>query len=163
MPLAPKENSIKVLRHLLKERELSHSLIVAIMANAMVETGYTMDYTIKQRGKRTDPAYGLFQFDARGAGIGKLYPQYLEHRGIEDSMEAQLDLIVDILTRTWKPGVSHVGSGNVNKVLEAAKEGHAPATEAFCSHILRPGKPHLDRRLKAIAMVESLMAEVVSS
>ena len=160
MALSPKENSIAVLKHLKKESELSDPLIVAIMANIAVESGYTFDYKTKQRGKRTDPAYGLFQFDPRGAGMAKLYQRYLEHRGIEDSMEAQLDLIVDILTRTWKPGVSYVGSGNVSKVLEAAKEGPAPATEAFCSHILRPGVPHLDRRLAAIPMVEALMAEV---
>ena len=160
--LSPKENSIKVLKHLLKETELSNNLIIAMMANIAVETGYTYNYKTKQNGLRTDPAFGLFQFDPRG-GLASLYHEYLEYRKCDDSAEAQLDMLVDILLKTWKKGVSHVGSGNVNKVLEAAKEGHAPATEAFCSHILRPGKPHLDRRLKAIAMVESLMAEVVSS
>lgn len=163
MALTPKENSIKVLKHLLKETELSHSLIVAIMANIAVETGYTYDYKTKQKGSRPDPAYGLFQFDARGSGLGKLYPQYLDYRQCEDSMEVQLDLIVDILTRSWNPGVTYCGGGNVDKVLEAARIGHAPATEAFCLRILRPGKPHLDRRLKAIPMVEALMAEVLSA
>lgn len=158
--VTPKENSIKVLKHLLKETELPKSLLVAMMANIAVETGYMFDYTIKQKGKRTDPAFGLFQFDPRG-GLASLYRDYLEYRKCDDSAEAQIDMLVDIMLKVWKPGVSHVGGGNVNKVLEAAKEGHAPATEAFCSHILRPGKPHLDRRIAAITMVESLLAEVV--
>lgn len=159
MAIASKENSIKVLRHLKKEAELSDSMVIAIMANIAVETGYTFDYKIKQRGKRTDPAYGLFQFDPRGSGMAKLYQLYLEYRNIEDSMEAQLDLIVDILTKTWATGVSYIGGGNVDKMLEAAKIGPAPATEAFCLRLLRPGVPHMDRRLQAVAMVESLMRE----
>jgi len=61
--LSPKENSIKVLKHLLKETELSNSLVIAMMANIAVETGYTYDYKTKQKGLRTDPAFGLFQFD----------------------------------------------------------------------------------------------------
>lgn len=160
--LEPKENSVRVLKHLLKEVELPNSLVVAMMANIAVETGYTFDYKIKQKGGRSDPAFGLFQFDPRG-GLASLYDEYLEYRKCEDSAEAQLDMLVDIMLKVWKPGVSYVGGGNVNKVLEAAQEGHAPATEAFCSHILRPGKPHLDRRIAAIGLVESLMAEVVGS
>lgn len=158
MPVTPKENSIAVLKHLQREAELSDSLIVAMMANIAVETGYTFDYTIKQKGRK-NPAYGLFQFDPLG-GLAPLYKEYLEHRKCDDSAEAQIDMLVDILLRVWNKGVNHVGSGNVSKVLEAAKEGPAPATEAFCSHILRPGVPHLDRRLAAIPMVEALMAEV---
>lgn len=159
---SPKENSIRVLKHLLKEPELSNALIVAMMANMAVETGYTFDYKIKQKGQRSDPAFGLFQFDPRG-GLAALYRDYLDYRKCDDSAEAQIDMLVDILLRVWKPGVSYVGSGNVSKVLDAAQAGPAPATEAFCSHILRPGKPHLDKRLAAISMVESLMAEVISS
>jgi hypothetical protein len=159
--LTPKENSIRVLKHLLKETELDNNLIVALLANIAVETGYTFDFKTKQRGKRTDPAFGLFQFDPRGAGLASLFYHYLEYRKCSDSMEAQIDFIVDILLKAWKQGVSHVGGGNVDKVLEAAKLGPAQATEAFCSHILRPGKPHMDRRLAAVKMVQELMAEVV--
>lgn len=161
--LTPKENSVRVLKHLLKETELDTNLIVALMANIAVETGYSYDFKTKQRGKRTDPAFGLFQFDPRGAGLASLFYEYLEYRKCTDSMEAQIDFIVDILLKAWKQGVSHVGSGNVDKVLEAARLGPAQATEAFCSHILRPGKPHMDRRLAAVKMVQDLMAEVVTA
>lgn len=160
--LTPKENSVLVLKHLLKETELSRALLIALMANIAVETGYTFDYKVKQKGGRSDPAFGLFQFDPRG-GLASLYRDYLDYRKCDDSAEAQLDMLVDILLKVWKPGVSHVGGSNVNKVLEAARVGHAPATEAFCSHILRPGKPHLDKRLAAIGLVENLIAEVVES
>lgn len=162
MPLAPKENSVTVLKHLLKETELPRNLLIAMMANIAVETGYTFDYKIKQRGKRSDPAFGLFQFDPRG-GLASLYSDYLDYRKCDDSAEAQLDMLVDILLKVWKPGVSHVGGTNVNRVLDAANDGPAQATEALCLHILRPGVPHLDRRIAAIGMIESLMAEVVSS
>ena len=161
-PVTPKENSVHVLKHLLKETELSRALMIAMMANIAVETGYTFDYKVKQKGGRSDPAFGLFQFDPRG-GLASLYRDYLDYRKCDDSAEAQLDMLVDILLKVWMPGVSHVGGSNVNKVLEAAHAGHAPATEAFCSHILRPGKPHLDKRIAAIGMIENLIAEVVET
>ena len=135
-------------QHLRKEPELADNLIVAMLANSAVETGGTFDYKQKQRG-RLCPAVGLFQFDPRGAGLWKLYVEYLDHRSVEDSAEAQLDMVVDIFLRVWKTGVTYVGSGNVTKVLQAATLGPLEATRALSDHFLRPGRPHLDRRIKA--------------
>lgn len=158
--ITPKENSKAIYRHLRKEAELPENIIVAMMANIGVETGYTYDYKTKQKGSRKDPAYGLFQFDPRGKGLYSLYMDYLAHRGAEDSMECQLDMMTDILTRSWKTGVQFVGSGNVAKVMLAAEMSAEDATSSFCSLLLRPGKPHMDRRLACIPMVKSVIEEV---
>lgn len=135
-------------QHLRKEPELSDNLIVAMLANSAVETGGTFNYRERQKG-RLCPAYGLFQFDPRGKGLHSLYLDYLDHVNGEDSAEHQLDMLVDILFKSWKVGVTYVGSGNVTKVLQAATIGPLEATRALSDHLLRPGKPHLDRRIKA--------------
>jgi hypothetical protein len=119
-----------------------------MLANSAVETGGTFDYKQKQRG-RLCPAVGLFQFDPRGKGLHKLYLDYLDHVRSVDSAEQQLNMLVDILFRTWKAGVAYVGSGNVTKVLQAADKSPLEATRAFSERLLRPGRPHMERRLAA--------------
>jgi len=69
-------------------------------------------------------------------------------------------MLVDIFLMYWPKGVNHVGRGNVRKVLRAAQESAEKATEAFCDHILRPGKPHLERRLSAVKDVKALIEEI---
>lgn len=157
--ITPKENSKAIYRHLRKEAELNENMVIALMANIGVETGYSYDYKTKQKGRK-DPAYGLFQFDPRGKGLYSLYMDYLAHRGTKDSMESQLDMMTDILTKSWKTGVQFVGSGNVAKVMLAAEMSAEDATSSFCSLLLRPGKPHMDRRLAAIEMVKDAISEV---
>lgn len=152
-------NAKAIYRHLRKEIELSENLIVAMMANIGVETGYTYDFTTKQKGRK-DPAYGLFQFDPRGKGLYSLYHEYLDYTRADDSMESQLNMMVDILLRVWPAGVQFVGSGNVTKVIRAANMSADEATRAFCSHILRPGKSHMERRLEEIEKVKKVIEEV---
>ena len=84
---------------------------------------------------------------------------YLDHTSAYDSAESQLNMMVDIVLRVWKQGVSHVGSGNVRKVLCAAEKSADEATTAFCSHILKPGKPHIERRLAAASEALELIAQ----
>lgn len=153
-------NAKAIYRHLRKEVELPENLIIAMMANIGVETGYTYDFTTKQKGQRKDPAYGLFQFDPRGKGLYSLYHEYLDYTRADDSMESQLNMMVDILLRVWPAGVQFVGSGNVTKVMRAANMSADEATRAFCSHILRPGKPHMERRIASIPIVEAVIEEV---
>lgn len=150
------KNALAMYKHLAKEPELPESLIVAMMANAAVESAGTFDYTIKQH-KRVAPAFGVFQYDPRGSGMGKLYKQYLEHVNKEDSLETQLDMMIDILLRVWKPGVEYIGSGNVLKVFRASEMSDDEATRAFSDFILRPGKPHMERRLAAVPEVVALI------
>ena len=131
--------------------------IKAMMANIGVETGYSYDYTTEQKGERTDPARGLFQFDPRGKGLTKPYAAYLEEKGLDDSMESQLDFMVDSITGTYKAGRDYIGAGNAKQVREAFNGGDVvKAVEIFSSKVLRPGKPHLDRRVAEAKKLESL-------
>jgi hypothetical protein len=132
----------------------------AIVANVAVESGYTFDHTVKQKGERTDPAYGLFQFDPRGKGLDKPYQKYLEDTEKSDSMEAQLDFFVDSVYGDYKAGRVHMGAGNVKKFKEAAESGDVTeATKAFSQKLLRPGKPHLDRRVNAAKNIKQYIGE----
>lgn len=138
-----------------REALLNNNLKIAMLANIAVETGYTFDFTIRQRG-RANPAYGLFQFDPLG-GLYGLYQEYLEYLNIFDSAESQLNMMVDILLGTWPKGIAHVGFGNVRKVRKASQEGAVEATRAFSDYILRPGKPHMERRIAAIAIAKEAL------
>jgi len=153
MEIKNKKNALSVYEHLSKEVDLPEYLVVAMLANIAVETGGTFDYTTKQVGRK-NPAYGLFQFDPLG-GLYGLYQDYLDYIRADDSAETQLDMLVDILLMYWLKGVSHVGRGNVLKVLSAPSA--EKATQAFCDHILRPGKPHMERRLAACKEVQELL------
>lgn len=155
MEIKNKENAVAVWKHLDKEALLPDNLKVAMMANIAVETAGTFDYTTEQVGRK-NPAYGLFQFDPLG-GLYGLYQDYLDYIRADDSAERQLDMLVDILMMYWPKGVSHVGRGNVLKVVRAGEIGAEEATQAFCDHILRPGKPHIERRLAAIKDVYDLI------
>lgn len=131
--------------------------IKAMMANIGVETGYTYDYQTEQKGERTDPARGLFQFDPRGKGLTKPYAEYLESKGIQDSMESQLDFMVESLTGSYEAGRDYIGAGNVKKVEEAFNgDDVVAAVKLFSSKVLRPGKPHLDRRVEEAKKLEEL-------
>jgi len=144
-----KENATKV-RDYLKSKGLSKKEITALMANIAVESGYTFDFTKKQEGKRSDPAQGLFQFDPRDKGLLKIYKQYLTDKEKTDSMESQLDFMVDSLKGNYTKGTEHIGYGNVKKYNKLIKTGNAEdITQFFSNRILNPGKPHMDRRLQA--------------
>lgn len=134
--------------------------IQAMLANIGVETGYTYDYTTEQKGERSDPARGLFQFDPRGKGLTKPYGDYLRQEEREDSMEAQLDFMVDSITGRYKAGQEYIGAGNAARIAEAFKGGDVvEATKLFSEKILRPGKPHLDRRIAEAKKLESLFGK----
>lgn len=134
--------------------------IQAMMANIGVETGYTYDYTTEQKGERSDPARGLFQFDPRGKGLTKPYVAYLEERGVGDSMEAQLDFMVESITGRYAAGRDYMGAGNAKRIEEAFKgKDVVAATRMFSEKVLRPGKPHLDRRVAEAKKLESLFGQ----
>lgn len=150
----PIENKRKELLMLLLREGLSRYLAIGILANIEVETGETFDFTTKQKG-RSNPAYGLFQFDPIG-GLYSLYYEYLDEEGVKDSAKAQIEFIVDILSMRFKRGVAHVGRGNVSKVMDASRIGPEATAEAFCTFILRPGKPHMERRVAAATRLHKL-------
>ena len=141
----------------LESRGIPATGIQAMMANIGVETGYTYDYQTEQKGERSDPARGLFQFDPRGKGLTKPYGEYLKETEQGDSMEAQLDFMVSSITGDYKPGLEYIGHGNAKKVREAFESGDVvEAVKVFSEKVLRPGKPHLDRRVAEAKKLESL-------
>ena len=153
------ENAKKV-RNYLTKKGLSKKEITALMANIAVESGYTFDSAKKQEGERSDPAYGLFQFDPRGKGLSNIYQEYLKDKEKTDSMESQLDFMVESLNKEYKKGTEHIGYGNVSKYNEAVKTGNVEDITKFISNnILRPGKPHMDRRLQAAEDLMPLVYE----
>ena len=148
--MSNKEPKGKAVYKHLRSRNVPEVAAKAMVANVAVESGYTFDSSVQQKGDRTDPAYGLFQFDPRGKGLDKPYQKYLKDTEKTDSMEAQLDFFVDSVYGNYKPGKEHMGYGNVNKFKKAAEEGDIEkATKEFSSKLLRPGKPHMDRRVNA--------------
>lgn len=127
----------------------------AMIANIAVESGYTFDANVKQKGKRNDPAYGLFQFDPRDDGLDKPYQKYLEDKEKTDSMESQLDFFVDSVYGDYKKGREWIGYGNVKKFKEAAATGDVEeTTKTFSNKLLNPGVPHLERRVNAAKNIQ---------
>lgn len=144
----------------LRRRGVPEEAAKAMIANIAVESGYTFDPAVKQKSERTDPAYGLFQFDPRGKGLDKPYQKYLEDTQKKDSMEAQLDFFVDTVFGDYQPGKEHMGYGNVQKFKEAVESGNVEeATKQFSSRLLRPGKPHIDRRVNAAKNIGQYIGE----
>lgn len=152
--------NIQAIKAHLEGRGVPSVGIQAMMANIGVETGYTYDYTTEQKGERSDPARGLFQFDPRGLGLTKPYVDYLKETEQGDSMEAQLDFMVDSLTGKYEKGRDYIGYGNVQRIKKAFESGDVvEATKLFSEKVLRPGKPHLDRRVAEAKKLESLFGE----
>ena len=134
--------------------------IQAMMANIGVETGYTYDHRTEQKGERSDPARGLFQFDPSGKGLAKPYAEYLTHTQRRDSMEAQLDFMVDSITGQYKAGRDYIGAGNAARIVAAFEAGDVvEATKLFSEKVLRPGKPHLDRRIAEAHKLEKYFGQ----
>lgn len=49
--------------------------------------------------------------------LDNIYWEYLEAKGLADSTEARVDMMVDLLTLGWPKGVRLVGYGAISKVL----------------------------------------------
>ena len=74
----------------LKEKGYSDKAVAGILANIELETGGTFDY---QQKEKDGNAYGLFQYDF----MKPYYEDYLEREGKDDSMEAQIDYMDDVV------------------------------------------------------------------
>lgn len=117
---------------------------VAITANIAVETDCSFDPA--QRQYNNGPGWGLFQTEPTG-----LMPSLLVYSDLADceleSADCQLQWMVDTLNGSFDYGVHYLGRGNVDRFN--ATTSVAEATVVFSESILRPGKPHMDRRLEA--------------
>lgn len=117
---------------------------VALTANIAIETGGSFDYTQRQYGG--GPGYGLVQMEAR-TGLRPSYDAYRSANCKLDSADCQLEWLVASLYGTYEDGRNYIGSGNVRAFTQATEV--AEATRVLSESILRPGKPHMDRRLEA--------------
>lgn len=158
------QNLMSVYRYM-KDRGLSDTAIYAMLGNIAVESAYTFDANIEQAGERNDPAYGLFQFDPRG-GLYEPYMNYIETTEDKDpgSIKNQLDFMIDSVQGTYKPGAEYIGFGNVKQVRKAFEGDDVDlATKMFSEKILRPGKPHLDRRIASASTARDLISANLAS
>ena len=157
-------NLMSVYRYM-QERGLSDTAIYAMLGNIAVESANTFDPNIEQRGERKDPAYGLFQFDPRG-GLYQPYMDYVKTTEDQDpaSIKNQLDFMIDSVQGTYKPGAEYMGFGNVKQVNEAFKgDDVEEATKLFSDKILRPGKPHLSRRVASANTAKDMITANLAS
>lgn len=124
---------------------VSYIHAVAITANIAVETDCWFDPSLKQYNN--GPGRGLLQFEPY-PGLGGSLEAYaaLSHCKLE-SADCQLEWLVDSLNGTYPAGGRYIGLGNVTQFNETTTV--AEATRVFSESILRPGKPHMDRRLEA--------------
>lgn len=158
------QNLMAVYRYM-QERGLSDTAIYAMLGNIAVESANTFDPNIEQRGERKDPAYGLFQFDPRG-GLYQPYMDYVKTTEDQDpaSIKNQLDFMIDSVQGTYKPGAEYMGFGNVKQVNEAFQNDDVEeATKLFSDKILRPGKPHLSRRIASANTARDMITANLAS
>ncbi len=60
-----------------------------------------------------------------------IYWDYLEAKGVEDSAESKIDMMVDILTLGWSKGVSLIGTKAIADVVEAAQRDVVEGRDMF--------------------------------
>jgi hypothetical protein len=123
--------------------KFSPQVTAALMGNIAVESDYTFDYTKKQndggRGR------GLFQME-KNRGMFNAYNKYLNKNDIQDSAQAQIDFMENILSSA---DLYDIGAGHRRAMKKAFESGNIPRiTREFSERVLRPGIPHMDSRLE---------------
>jgi hypothetical protein len=161
---AVRENRIRIYEHL-KNRNLRPEAIAAIMGNIEVETGGS--FSSAQRQTRTgDPrekgavpkgGYGIFQFDdfKEGQGHKSWYNEYLEDTGKDDTVESQLDYVLDsIYADKDSPAykfTKRMGAGDAGVLKQYLETTEDPKliSDAFLDRFEKAGIPHSSRRRDA--------------
>jgi hypothetical protein len=124
---------------------VSYIHAVAITANIAVETDCRFDAALAQYNN--GPGMGLLQFEPY-PGLGGSLRAYSDLTGCGlESADCQLEWLVDSLYGTYEDGRNYIGPGNVDRFTQTTTV--AEATRVFSESILRPGKPHMDKRLEA--------------
>lgn len=94
------------------------------MANILVETGGTFDYTTKQKGGN---GYGLFQFDF----LKPYYNKYIKDHKLEDSAKSQIQFMHSTIRGE---NIDIIGSGNAKQINHTFKNGTtSEIAEIFCT------------------------------
>ena len=158
------QNRQDIIAHL-KERGLRPEAIAAIVGNIAVETGgsFKFDQMQTRSGDPYDPntvrfgGYGLFQFDdySPGQGHRSWYQEYLKDNEKTDSIESQLDYVLDTIFSdtqdtnykyTERLGVSDAGT---LKAYLQTNTDPEQISDAFVDRFEKAGIPHSSRRRDA--------------
>jgi len=158
------QNRQDIIAHL-KERGLRPEAIAAIVGNIAVETGgsFKFDQMQTRSGDPYDPntvrfgGYGLFQFDdySPGQGHRSWYQEYLKDNEKTDSLESQLDYVLDTIFAdtqdtnykyTQRLGVSDAGT---LKAYLQTSTNPEQISDAFVDRFEKAGIPHSSRRRDA--------------
>ena len=131
---------IRYINNLLKEKGYSKEARAGVLGNIGVETGYTYDHTQKQNNGN---GYGLMQFDFQKP----FYNTYLKNNNLEDSPESQINFTHEAIH--WNDDVMGMNSDD-RRALQKSLKGNDVnnATITFSEKYEKPGKPHLEDRLK---------------
>lgn len=123
---------------LLQARGYNPAAIAGILGNIAVETGGTYDYKQKQHKGN---GYGLFQFDF----MKKPYQRWLKANKLKDSAESQIDFFHDSI---YGKNQNFIGAGNAAQLRKVLASNDPAGIATTLSDVyLRPGKPHLERRV----------------
>lgn len=119
----------------------SPEVVAGIMGNIDVETGGTFDPTQKQT---KGPGRGLFQMEGK---MLRAYKKHIADNGLKNTAQSQLDFMSEILSNS---SVYDIGAGHRKAMKKAFESGDVDTiTSEFSKRVLRPGKPHLGRRLES--------------
>ena len=129
-------------------KTLSPEASAALLGNIYGENSNFVFDLEEQGVTRKNKGYGLFQFtdNKKGEGHRKEYFKYLNDTNKDDSIESQIDYIMDNINK----GIGYdIGAGNREKLKEIFKTGTVEEiTKAFHNIFERPKSPEsLDKRI----------------
>jgi len=138
--LLPEVKPVEQVQDILSSK-FSPQVTAALMGNIAVETGDSFDYAQEQY--EGGPGRGLFQMEGK---MLDAYNKYLGDNNIQNSAQAQIDFMENILT---SGDVYDIGAGHRRAMKKVFESGNIPTiTREFSERVLRPGKPHINKRLQ---------------
>lgn len=138
--------------NILSRASLPQHVIAGVLGNIDVETGGSFDYTQKQQGGN---GYGLFQFDFHKP----FYDKWLKETGKEDSDASQTEYFLDTIYGDSQDVIGKKMARDIQNKL-AETQTAAEAAQVLSDMWLRPGKPHLDRRMRSATVFDTVMSDM---
>ena len=147
----PKPNPIRQRMNFVEStllKDYSPEVTAAIMGNIDVESGGSFDPLQKQKlsGGGVGKGRGLFQMETGGKMLDA-YRQFIKNNNMPNTASSQISFVSEALK---DDSVYDIGSGHRKKLKEAFKSKDVDfITKEFMARFLRPGKPHLEKRLES--------------
>jgi len=127
-------------------KNYSPEVAAGIMGNIDVESGFDPNKKQILNDGTIGKGRGLFQMEI-GGPMFTAYQQYIKNNNMPNTGGSQINFVMQALK---DDSVYDIGSGNRKKLQAAFKTGNVDLiTKEFSKRFLRPGKPHLNRRLKS--------------